>query len=151
MDEKHQYGSECSTKKQDLKRKFEAKQQKAVNLEAYKAQLEEMQYAFGAMLKQLPSKTEIPSLLVDISETGLSSGLKIDLFEPKDEQKKGFYAEKPINLDVNGAYEELALFSSGVAALPRIVTLHEIVMKPVDGNKINMKAVAKTYRYLEDK
>lgn len=138
-------------KELDLKRKFEAKQQKAVNLEAYKAQLEEMQYAFGAMLKQLPSKTEIPSLLVDVSETGLSSGLKIDLFEPKDEQKKGFYAEKPIKLDVNGAYEELAQFSSGVAALPRIVTLHEIVIKPDSkGNKINMKATAKTYRYLED-
>jgi type IV pilus assembly protein PilO len=138
-------------KEVDLKKKFENKQQKAANLEAYKAQLEEMQYAFGAMLKQLPSKTEIPSLLIDISETGLSSGLKIDLFEPKTEQKKGFYAEKPINLDVNGAYEELAQFASGVAALPRIVTLHEIAIKPgKDGGKLNMTAVAKTYRYLED-
>jgi type IV pilus assembly protein PilO len=138
-------------KEVDLKKKFESKQQMAANLEAYKAQLEEMQYAFGAMLKQLPSKTEIPSLLIDISETGLSSGLKIDLFEPKDEQKKGFYAEKPIKLDVNGAYEELAQFASGVAALPRIVTLHEIAIKPSkDGGKLNMTAVAKTYRYLED-
>jgi type IV pilus assembly protein PilO len=144
--------NKAERKEVDLKQKFENKQQKAANLEAYKAQLEEMQYAFGAMLKQLPSKTEIPSLLIDISETGLSSGLKIDLFEPKDEQKKGFYAEKPIKLDVNGAYEELAQFASGVAALPRIVTLHEIAIKPSkDGGKLNMTAVAKTYRYLEDK
>jgi len=143
--------NKAERKEVDLKKKFENKQQKAANLEAYKAQLEEMQYAFGAMLKQLPSKTEIPSLLIDISETGLSSGLKIDLFEPKAEQKKGFYAEKPINLDVNGAYEELAQFASGVAALPRIVTLHEIAIKPSkDGKKLNMTAVAKTYRYLED-
>jgi type IV pilus assembly protein PilO len=144
--------NKAERKEVDLKQKFENKQQKAANLEAYKAQLEEMQYAFGAMLKQLPSKTEIPSLLIDISETGLSSGLKIDLFEPKDEQKKGFYAEKPIKLDVNGAYEELAQFASGVAALPRIVTLHEIAIKPSkDGGKLNMTAVAKTYRYFEDK
>lgn len=135
----------------DLKKKFEDKARKASNLEAYKAQLEEIRIAFGAMLKQLPSDTEIPSLLRDISETGLSSGLKIDLFEPKAEIKKGFYAEKPIKLDVQGSYEEIAAFVSGVAALPRIVTMHDIILKPTKGSasNISMTATAKTYRYLE--
>lgn len=138
-------------KEAELKRKFEGKARQAANLEAYKAQLEEIRIAFGAMLKQLPSDTEIPSLLRDISETGLSSGLKIDLFEPKGEIKKGFYAEKPIKLDVQGSYEEIAAFVSGVAALPRIVTMHDINLQPGkdSASTISMTATAKTYRYLD--
>jgi type IV pilus assembly protein PilO len=134
----------------DLKKKFEFKARQAANLEAYKEQLQEIRKVFGSMLKQLPSTTEIPTLLRDVSETALSSGLKIDLFEPGPEIKKGFYAEKPIKLDVNGSYEEIAEFVSGVAALPRIVTLHDITLKPQKEGGINMKASAKTYRYLEN-
>ncbi|RMG52984.1 MAG: pilus assembly protein PilO [Gammaproteobacteria bacterium] len=137
-------------KELDLRRKFEARQRKAANLEAYKAQLEEMRTAFGAMLRQLPSETEIPSLLVDISETGLRSGLTIDLFQPQAEAKKGFYAEKPIKLEMRGTYEEMAHFASGVATLPRIVTLHDIQITPAKNGALSMKATAKTYRYLED-
>jgi type IV pilus assembly protein PilO len=137
-------------KELDLKQKFEIKAKKAANLEAYKEQLQEIRRVFGSMLKQLPSTTEIPTLLRDVSETALSSGLKIDLFQPSSEQKKGFYAEKPIKLDVNGSYEEIAEFVSGVAALPRIVTLHDISLNPEKDGGVNMKATAKTYRYLEN-
>jgi type IV pilus assembly protein PilO len=137
-------------KELDLKQKFELKAKKAANLEEYKEQLQEIRRVFGSMLKQLPSTTEIPTLLRDVSETALSSGLKIDLFQPSNESKKGFYAEKPIKLDVNGSYEEIAEFVSGVAALPRIVTLHDISLSPKQDGGINMKATAKTYRYLDN-
>jgi type IV pilus assembly protein PilO len=137
-------------KELDLKQKFELKAKKAANLEEYKEQLQEIRRVFGSMLKQLPSTTEIPTLLRDVSETALSSGLKIDLFQPSNESKKGFYAEKPIKLDVNGSYEEIAEFVSGVAALPRIVTLHDISLKPEKDGGINMKATAKNYRYLDN-
>lgn len=138
-------------KEVDLKQKFESKAKKAANLEAYKEQLQEIRRVFGSMLKQLPSTTEIPTLLRDVSETALSSGLKIELFQPSREQKKGFYAEKPIKLDVNGSYEEIAEFVSGVAALPRIVTLHDITLKPQkESGGVKMTATAKTYRYLEN-
>jgi type IV pilus assembly protein PilO len=135
----------------ELRQAFETKQKKAANLELYKAQLEEMRRSFGAMLRQLPSETEIPSLIVDISQTGLASGLEIDLFKPGPEIRKDFYAEKPIQLRVRGNYHEFGKFASGVAALPRIVTLHNIALTPgKDGGLMTMEATAKTYRYLED-
>jgi len=135
----------------ELRQTFEVKQKKAANLELYKGQLEEMRRSFGAMLRQLPSKTEIPSLIVDISQTGLASGLEIDLFKPGPEIRKDFYAEKPIQLRVRGGYHEFGKFASGVAALPRIVTLHNIVLSPgKDNGPMTMEATAKTYRYLED-
>ncbi|MCG5501887.1 type 4a pilus biogenesis protein PilO [Ectothiorhodospira lacustris] len=133
-----------------LRQQFETKQRRAANLDAYKAQLEEMRRSFGTMLRQLPSQTEIPNLLVDISQTGLSSGLEIDLFRPENEIRRGFYAEKPIRLRMKGNYDQVATFTSGVASLPRIVTLHDINLRPEQGtNQLTIEATAKTYRYLE--
>ena len=141
--------AQVEAKEQELRNIFETKQKKAANLDAYKQQLEEMRRSFGAMLRQLPSKTEIPNLIVDISQTGLASGLEIDLFKPTDEIRKGFYAEKPIQLRVRGGYQELGAFASGVAGLPRIVTLHDVSITPRGGGILVMEATAKTYRYLD--
>jgi len=132
-----------------LKQDFEKKQAKAVNLEAYKEQLEEMKQSFGAMLRQLPDKTEVASLLVDVSQTGLAAGLKFELFQPLAEVQKDFYAELPIRLKVIGTYHEFGEFVSGLAALPRIVTIHDVSIDPLGGDILVMTALAKTYRYLE--
>jgi len=138
-------------KEVSLKQIFEGKQRKAANLKAYEKQLAEMRKSFGAMLRQLPSKTEVPDLLVDISQTGLASGLEFRLFKPEPEIRKDFYAELPIRIEVTGDYHEFGKFVSGVAALSRIVTLHDISIKPQDkGGKLVMDLTAKTYRYLED-
>lgn len=145
-------------KEPNLKRDFEIKQKRASLLPIYKAQLKEMQSTFGSMVQQLPSQTEIPGLILDISETGLSNGLTIDIFEPKAEILQEFYAEKPINLKATGTYNELAKFSSDIAALPRIVTLHNLDLVSVDtgerggdvSNRLEMQAVVKIYRYLEE-
>jgi type IV pilus assembly protein PilO len=136
-----------------LRGAFELKQRKAANFEAYKAQLAEIEQSFGAMLRQLPGKTEVPSLLVDISQTGLAAGLEEELFRPLGEAVREFYAELPIQIRLTGTYHELARFVSDVAALPRIVTLHDVQLARVrDSNSINLKmdVTAKTYRYLEE-
>jgi type IV pilus assembly protein PilO len=124
-------------------------------LDAYKAQLAEMERSFGAMLRQLPGKTEVPNLLVDISQTGLAAGLQEKLFQPAGEQSKGFYAELPIKIRLVGTYHEFGTFVSGIAALPRIVTLHDIQITPVSDkaagfDNLTMDVTAKTYRYIED-
>ena len=132
---------------------FENKQRKAANYDAYKAQLAQMEQSFGTMLRQLPGKTEIPSLIVDISQTGLASGLQEKLFQPQGEVTRDFYAEKPISISLSGGYHEIANFVSGVASLPRIVTLHDINITPDDPNdfdSLTLQVTAKTYRYLED-
>ncbi len=137
----------------DLKRTFETRQRRAANLNAYKAQLREMEVSFGAMLRQLPSRTEVPSLLVDISQTGLGAGLDERLFQPSEEIKKDFYAELPIKIRLQGQYHALAEFVSGIAALPRIVTLQDVTIQPArDGgpNDLSLDVTAKTYRYLEE-
>jgi len=139
----------------DLRSQFENKQQRAANLDAYKAQLGEMERSFGAMLRQLPGKTEVPNLLVDISQTGLAAGLQEKLFQPAGEQTKGFYAELPIKIRLVGTYHEFGTFVSGIAALPRIVTLHDIQIAPVSDkaggyDNLTMDVTAKTYRYIED-
>ncbi|MEA3149925.1 MAG: type pilus assembly protein PilO [Gammaproteobacteria bacterium] len=139
----------------DLRSQFESKQQRAANLDAYKAQLGEMERSFGAMLRQLPGKTEVPNLLVDISQTGLAAGLQEKLFQPAGEQSKGFYAELPIKIRLVGSYHEFGTFVSGIAALPRIVTLHDIQITPVSDkagsyDNLTMDVTAKTYRYIED-
>jgi type IV pilus assembly protein PilO len=138
----------------DLRAQFENKQQRAANLEAYKAQLGEMERSFGAMLRQLPGKTEVPNLLVDISQTGLSAGLQEKLFQPGSEKGNGFYAELPIKIKLVGSYHDFGNFVSGIAALPRIVTLHDIQITPVTAGKdydnLTMDVTAKTYRYIED-
>jgi type IV pilus assembly protein PilO len=136
----------------ELRTTFENKAEKAANLDLYKVQLEEMRRTFGTLLRQLPSKTEIPALIVDISQTGLASGLEIELFKPNPESRKEFYAEKPISLRVKGEYHQFGSFASEIAALPRIVTLHNITLSPTDGKnqKMTMTATAKTYRYLDE-
>jgi len=138
----------------DLRAQFESKQQRAANLDAYKAQLGEMERSFGAMLRQLPGKTEVPNLLVDISQTGLAAGLQEKLFQPGSEKSNGFYAELPIKIKLVGSYHDFGKFVSGIAALPRIVTLHDIQITPVDAkggyDNLTMDVTAKTYRYIED-
>jgi len=138
---------------QTLRVSFENKQKKAANYDAYKAQLLQMEQSFGTMLRQLPGETEIPSLIVDISQTGLAAGLQERLFQPQPEIPKDFYAEKPITISLAGGYHEIARFVSGVAALPRIVTLHDINITPDDRenfDRLTMQVTAKTYRYMEE-
>jgi type IV pilus assembly protein PilO len=143
-----------ANKEIDLKKEFEDKASKAANLETYKKQLEEMTKSFGTMLRQLPGQTEIPSLLQDISQTAQVDGLKQDLFRPQNEVRKDFYAEKPIQIVVEGSYHAFGKFVSDVAALPRIVTVHDIDIKPqagdTKGDNLIMTLTAKTYRYLEE-
>jgi type IV pilus assembly protein PilO len=137
----------------ELRSTFDQKQRKAANFEQYKAQLAEMERTFGAMLRQLPGKTEVPSLLVDISQTGLAAGLEEKLFQPSNEVRRDFYAELPIKIRLTGSYHELGTFVSGIAALPRIVTLHDIEMKPEDKDSLDelvLDVTAKTYRYLDE-
>jgi len=132
---------------------FENKQRKAANYDAYKAQLAQMEQSFGTMLRQLPGETEIPSLIVDISQTGLAAGLQERLFQPRPEIPKDFYAEKPITITLTGGYHEIANFVSGIAALPRIVTLHDIgisARSPTEYDELTLSVTAKTYRYLEE-
>ena len=134
----------------DLRVIFEKKAQQAANLEAYEKQLEEMRESFGAMLRQLPNKTEVADLLVDVSQTGLASGLEFELFKPLQENPREFYAELPISIRVIGEYHEFGNFVSGVAALPRIVTLHNVNINRTSSNMLSMDLTAKTYRYLEN-
>ncbi len=136
-----------------LREIFSGKQAKAANLEAYKQQLDEMRTSFGTLLRQLPNKTEIETLLTDISQTGISSGLEIDFFKPEGLRPKEFYSEYPIKLKVTGRYHEFAEFISGVAALPRIVTIQNIAIEPSDpkgGVKLTMQLTAITYQYLDE-
>jgi len=137
----------------ELRAIFESRQRKAANFDAYKVQLAEIEESFGAMLRQLPGKTEVPNLLVDVSQIGLAAGLSEELFKPDGEIHKGFYAELPIKIRLIGSYHELARFVSDVAALPRIVTLHDIDIsdsEELTGSDLSMELTAKTYRYLED-
>jgi type IV pilus assembly protein PilO len=139
---------------QALRSEFHTKHAKAVNLALYKQQLADIEKSFGALLRQLPSKTEVPNLLVDISQTGLASALQEKLFQPGAEAKKDFYAELPIKITLTGSYHDFGAFVSGIAALPRIVTLHDITITPIDKNggfdQLQLDVTAKTYRYLDD-
>jgi type IV pilus assembly protein PilO len=143
----------AAAEEQQLRKVFAGKQAKAANLEAYKQQLEEMRTSFGTLLRQLPNETEIETLLTDISQTGISSGLEIDYFKPIGLRPKEFYSEYPIQLKVTGHFHEFAEFISGVAALPRIVTVQDIAIKPADakaGTKLTMELTAITYQYLDE-
>ena len=138
---------------QQLRQEFKTKHAKAVNLEVYKQQLKDIERSFGALLRQLPGKTEVPNLLVDISQTGLSAGLEEKLFQPQAEQKKDFYAELPIKITLTGSYHQFGEFVSGIAALPRIVTLHDIEIKSATKDaydQLTLDLTAKTYRYLDE-
>src|SRR5690606_35018105 len=139
--------------------KFEQRQRKAANLEEYKDQMAEMEKSFGDLLRQLPDKTQVPELLVDVSQTGLAAGLEFELFKPAAEIAKEFYAELPIEIRVVGDYMEFGEFISGLASLPRIVTIHNVKIaahKKSDGAKKNVKeplvmsALVRTYRYLDE-
>lgn len=137
-------------KELDLRKTFEVKAKKAANLVAYEQQLEEIKESFGAMLRQLPNKTEVAELLVDISQTGLASGLEFELFKPQNENPKEFYAELPISIKVKGDFHEFGNFISGVAALPRIVTVHNVNISHDKSGDLAMNILAKTYRYLDE-
>ncbi|MFT3906815.1 MAG: type 4a pilus biogenesis protein PilO [Steroidobacteraceae bacterium] len=137
-----------------LRNEYTTKHAKAVNLPIYKQQLADIEKSFGAMLRQLPSKTEVDSVLVDISQAGLGAALNQKLFQPEQEVKKDFYAERPIKIRLTGSYHEFGAFVSAIAALPRIVTLHDIEIKQADAkgsfDQLQMDVVAKTYRYMDD-
>jgi type IV pilus assembly protein PilO len=146
-------------KEDQLKADFSAKQAKSVNLEALQQQLDEMQDMLRQLLRQLPSKTEMPELLIDISQTAQSAGLESDLFQPGPETPKDFYAEKPITLRMTGTYHQFGTFISGVASLPRVVilTLHDVSLTPKSpskdgsgGGQLVLQGTVKTYRYLDD-
>jgi len=143
----------AQNEEQELRLAFENKQRKAANYDAYKAQLTQIEQSFGTMLRQLPGETEIPSLIVDISQTGLAAGLQEKLFVPQGEIPRDFYAEKPIKIRLTGGYHEIGNFVSGIAALPRIVTLHDINITPENKDSfdnLSMEVTAKTYRYLDE-
>ncbi len=145
--------SRAQEDEQTLRVTFENKQRKAANYDAYKRQLSQIEQSFGTMLRQLPGETEIPSLIVDISQTGLAAGLQEKLFQPQSEIPKDFYAEKPIKIRLSGGYHEMANFVSGIAALPRIVTLHDISITPDaqdSFDRLSLEVTAKTYRYLDE-
>ncbi|WP_129781262.1 type IV pilus inner membrane component PilO [Peristeroidobacter soli] len=131
---------------------LETKARKAANLDAYKAQLAEMERSFGAMLRKLPDKTEVPNLLTDISQQGAGAGLDQKLFQPEAQVNKDFYAELPIKMKLTGSFHAIGAFVSGIAALPRIVTLHDVEIVPTkDGgnDQLQLNVTAKTYRYLD--
>ena len=136
-----------------LQEEFKTKHAKAVNLDLYKQQLADIQKSFGAMLRQLPDKTQMDGLLIDISQTGNGVGLQQQKFQPLPEQSKDFYAERPIQIRLTGTYHQMGEFVSGIAALPRIVTLHNVEIKQVGKDsfdQLQMDVTAKTYRYLDD-
>jgi type IV pilus assembly protein PilO len=152
--------AQLGTKETQLKQEFSTKQAKSVNLEALQQQLDEMKDMLRQLLRQLPSKTEMPELLIDISQTAQAAGLESDLFEPGPETPKDFYAEKPIKLKFTGTYHQFGTFISGVASLPRVVilTLHNVSLTPKvpegkDGSsngQLVLEGTVKTYRYLDD-
>ncbi len=132
-------------KELELKNTFEIKQKKAINLPDYREQLKQIEASLGEMIKQMPTKAEVANLLIDISQTGLASVLEFRLFKPAAAIRKDFYSELPINITVIGKYEELGLFVSGLASLPRIVTVHNVAISPTEPPLLKMDAIIKTY------
>lgn len=134
-----------------LRETFLAKKKQAVNLSIYKQQVKEIEQAFGALLKQLPNKSEMDAMLTDINQAGLGRGLEFDLFKPAPQETASeFYAELPITLRINGAYHDLGAFASDIAHLPRIVTLKDLSITPGKDGKLIMEATARTFRYLDE-
>lgn len=132
----------------ELRRQFEAKAFQVANLDALRAQLAEMEQQFGALLGQLPKDTEVPGLLEDITEKGVDAGLRFSSIALQGERAAEFYVELPIDINVTGSYHDLGAFASGVAGLPRIVTLHDFRINPgANSAELNMQILAKTYRY----
>lgn len=144
--------SELAKKKQDeenLKQQFIDKKRQAVNLDLYVQQLAEIDRSFGALLKQLPNKSEIESLLIEVNQAGLGRGLQFELFKPGQEQIKDFYAELPITIKINGSFHDFGAFAADIAKLPRIVTLNNISISPLKDGVLSLEAVTKTFRYLD--
>ncbi len=134
-----------------LKQQFLDKKRQAVNLDLYVQQLAEIDRSFGALLKQLPDKSEIEALLIEINQAGLGRGLQFELFKPGQEQIKDFYAELPITVKINGGYHDFGAFAADIAKLPRIVTLNNIAITPIkDGGQLSLDATTKTFRYLDE-
>jgi len=144
---------QAQKQEEELKATFKFKHSKAVNLAVYQQQLADIERSFGALLRQLPGRTEVPNLLVDISQVGVGAGLEEKLFQPSPEVKKDFYAELPIKIKLTGSYHQMGEFVSGIAALPRIVTLHEMTIKTDSKDaydQLSFELTAKTFRYLDD-
>jgi len=137
-------------KETELRGVFTTKKNQAINLDAYKKQLADIEQAFGALLKQLPNKQEMDALITDVNQAGLGRGLQFELFKPEAETVSEFYAETPIRVKVTGGYHDIAAFVSDVSKLSRIVTLQNIAMEPAKDGVLNMDAIVKTYRYLDD-
>jgi type IV pilus assembly protein PilO len=152
LTDKMQSLDQAELKETDLRKDYEQKSADAANLDAYRAQMQEMEATFGALLKQLPSDTEVPGLIDDITRTALDNELKIESIELQSERRTEFYVELPIDIVVEGNYHDIGAFISGVANLPRIVTLHDFVIAPQEKNPedLRMTILAKTYRYLEE-
>jgi len=141
----------AQAKEVDLRKDYEKKREQAANLDAYRQQKQEMEATFGALLRQLPSDTEVPGLLEDITRTALDNALKIESISLKSEQRTEFYVELPIDIVVEGDYHKIGTFVSGVANLSRIVTLHDFVIAPLGSSQeLKMTILAKTYRYLDE-
>src|SRR5690606_20484553 len=143
----------AKAEEQQLLGTLEQKAKKAANLDAYKAQIAEMEVSFGAMLRKLPNKTEVPNLLTDISQQGAGAGLDQKLFQPGSQVTRDFYAELPIKMRLTGSFHSIGAFVSGIAALPRIVTLHDFQIVPVNNagaDQLQLDVTAKTYRYLDE-
>ena len=145
--------AELETKQREeetLKQQYLEKKRQAVNLDLYTQQLAEIDRSFGALLKQLPNKSEIEALLIEVNQAGLGRGLQFDLFRPGTEQIKDFYAELPIAVKINGSYHDFGAFAADIAKLPRIVTLNNIAITPVaQGGTLSLDATTKTFRYLD--
>ncbi len=147
-----QYESLTQIKKEEenLKEAYLVKKREAINLDIIKKQLIDTQQSFGALLKQLPSKSEMDALLTDINQAGLGRGLQFELFRPGEEIATGVFTEQPIALKVTGSYDDLGNFASDISQLPRIVTLNDIKISPTTGGMLSMESTAKTYRYLDE-
>ena len=135
---------------QSLKTQYLEKKRQAVNLDLYTQQLAEIDRSFGALLKQLPNKSEIEALLIEVNQAGLGRGLQFELFRPGAEQMKDFYAELPIAVKINGNYHDFGAFAADIAKLPRIVTLNNISIVPINGGALSLDATTKTFRYLDE-
>lgn len=149
--DKQTWLSRLEAEERQLRMDFETKSSMAVNLDAYKEQMNEMEIAFDSMLQQLPGRSEVAELLTDISRTGIRNGLEFELFRPESERVIDFYVELPISMRVTGSYHQLARFISDLAGLPRIVSMHDLRMEPVGSDgKISMDITTKTYRYQDE-
>jgi type IV pilus assembly protein PilO len=152
LDWKDQYDALDAARQEELKlrEQYAAKKAKAVNFDLYVQQLKEIEESFGALLKQLPNKSEMDALLTDINQAGLGRGLQFDLFRPASQEKLAeFYAELPINIRITGSYHDMGAFASDVAQLPRIVTLNDVAINNT-GGVLSLEAQAKTFRYLDE-